>query len=70
MHQRYLMVYKLMQDRDHELGQMFNDLRRSNGTGRLFLLRRSGLLTDEEWAGFSDEIKSAYAQIQDLYASR
>lgn len=59
-----------MQDRDHELGQMFNDLRRSNGTGRLFLLRRSGLLTDEEWAGFSDEIKSAYAQIQDLYASR
>lgn len=65
-HERYLTVYKLIQNRDHELGRMFNDLKRSNAMGKLFSLRRTGLLTDDEWGGFSDEIKCIFAQIQNI----
>lgn len=66
LHDRYLTVYRLMQDRDYELGQMFNDLKRSNAVDRLYLLRRKGLLTDDEWDNFSDEIKRVFAQIQNI----
>lgn len=40
-HERYLAVHRLIQNRDDELGRIFNDLRRSNATGRLFLMRQS-----------------------------
>jgi hypothetical protein len=62
-HQRYLTVYKLVEDRDYEIGKIFNDLKRSNAVGKLFLMRRTSLLTDEEWSGFSDEIRSVYAKV-------
>lgn len=63
-HQRYLTVYQLLKNRDYELGKIFNDLKRSNAMGKLFLMRRSSLLTDEEWCGFSDEIRRVFEQIQ------
>jgi hypothetical protein len=57
----------LIQDEDKELGRMFDDLRRSNAVGKLFLMRRAGLLTEEEWAGCSgEEIRSAYTRGQTL----
>jgi len=60
-------VYALIQDEDKELGRMFDDLRRSNAVGKLFLMRRAGLLTEEEWAGCSgEEIRSAYTRGQTL----
>ncbi len=65
-HERYLTVYRLIQNRDRELGQMFDDLKRSNAMLKLFLLRRTGLLTDDEWGGFSDEIKDVYEQIYNI----
>jgi hypothetical protein len=63
-HERYMTVFELVRDRDHELGRMFDDLKRSNAMGKLFLMRRTGLLMDEEWNGFSEEIKSIFAQIK------
>ena len=65
-HQRYLTVYKLVKDRDYELGKIFNDLKRSNAMGKLFQMRRASLLTDEEWSGFSDEIRSVFARIENI----
>lgn len=65
-HQRYLMVYKIAKDRDNELGNIFDDLKRSNAVGKLFLMRGKSLLTDEEWNGFSDEIKSQFAQLMKI----
>lgn len=63
-HPRYLAVYKLIQQRDRELGQMFNDMRRSHALLGILLLRRNGLLTDEEFAGFGDETKNQVAFLQ------
>jgi hypothetical protein len=62
-HQRYLALFRLVQDRDRELGQLFDDVKRSNAMGKLVLLRRAGLLTDEEWDGFSDGIKDAVTKM-------
>lgn len=69
-HERYLSVFQLIQNRDHELGQMFDDPKRSTATSKIFLLRKRGLLTDDEWDGFSDEIKSTFAQFQAYQSSR
>jgi hypothetical protein len=63
-HERYLKVYELVQNRDKELGRMFDDLKRSNAVGKLFLIRQTGLLTDDEWGGFGEEIRSAFPQGQ------
>jgi hypothetical protein len=62
-HQRYQAVYKLVEDRDDELANIFDDLKRSNAMGKLFQMRRASLLTDDEWIGFSDEIRSVFAKI-------
>ena len=58
-HERYLAVYKLVQRRNKELAQAFDDLRRSTAWPCLALMRSRGLLTDEEFAGFSSETQAA-----------
>lgn len=63
-HPRYLAVYRLIQDRDRELGQFFNGMSRSQAFFRILLMRRNGLFTDDEFAGFSEEIKSEIALLQ------
>jgi hypothetical protein len=63
-HPRYLAMYKLIHDRDRELADMFNDVRRSNAFVRILLLRRNGLFTDEEFAGFGAETKSRIIALQ------
>jgi hypothetical protein len=56
-HERYLKVYKLIERRDKELGEAFNDLRRSTAWMQLAIIRRRGLLTEEEFARFSPETR-------------
>jgi hypothetical protein len=58
-HERYLAVYKLLQRRDKELAQAFDDLWRSTAWPCLAVMRSRGLLTDEEFAGFSPETHAA-----------
>jgi hypothetical protein len=65
-HERYLQVFSLVQDADKDLSQMFDDLKRSNAVGKLFLMRRAGLFAEDEWAGFSEEMKDVYARSQSL----
>jgi hypothetical protein len=58
-HERYLEVVKLLQRRDKELADAFNDLRRSTAWLLLAVIRRRGLLTEEEFARFSPETQGA-----------
>lgn len=56
-HERYLEVFRLIQERDRELGDAFNDPRRSTALLAITLIRSYGLLTEEEVAEFSPEIE-------------
>jgi hypothetical protein len=58
-HERYLTVFRLLQRRDKELAEAFNDLRRSTALLQLAILRSRGLVTDEEFARFSPETRGA-----------
>jgi len=64
-HERYLDIYRLIHDRDEELGRAFNGLSRSKAVGQIALIRSLGLFSDEEFAGFSEELRS----ILGLYGS-
>lgn len=56
-HQRYLRVFELMRERDAELARAFDDHRRSTALGHLVVMRKLGVLRDEEMAGFSSETR-------------
>ena len=58
-HERYLAVFKLIERRDKELADAFDDMRRSTALRQLACLRSRGLVTDEEFAGFSPETRGA-----------
>jgi hypothetical protein len=57
-HERYLTVFKLLERRDEELAEAFDDFRRSTAWRQLAVLRGHGLLTEEEFARFSDETRA------------
>ncbi len=46
-----------------EMAHAFDDLRRSNALVKLSLMRERGLLTDEEFAGFSDETRQSIERL-------
>lgn len=52
-HERYLAVCQLIERRDRELADAFNDLRRSTALQQLARIQSHELLTEEEMAGFS-----------------
>lgn len=65
-HDRYLMMYRLMKDRDHHLADMFNDSRRSNALLQLAYIRRDGLLNDQEFGRISSDAQEAVRRILSL----
>jgi hypothetical protein len=58
-HERYLKLFKLLNRRDKQLGEAFDDLRRSAAWRQIAVMRSRGLLTDEEFARFSPETQEA-----------
>jgi hypothetical protein len=58
-HQRYLAIYQLIERRDREIADAFNDMRRSRAVMLICHLHNFGLLSDEEFARFSDETRGA-----------
>ncbi len=65
-HDRYLKIYKLIKQRDKQLGNAFNDYRRSTAVMQLGIMRRMKLLTDEELSLFSDQTRSHVEAIASL----
>jgi len=67
-HQRYRAIYGLIDRRDDEIAEAFNDMRRSRAVVRIFFLRKHGLLTDEEFGRFSKETRDSVQSLFGLLA--
>jgi hypothetical protein len=65
-HDRYLKVYRLIQDRDRQIANAFNDFRRSTAIMQLAIMRRMGLLTDGDLERFSEQTRIRIAAIASL----
>ena len=65
-HDRYLKVYKLIQERDKQMANAFDDFRRSTAVMQLGIMRRMKLLTDEELDLFSEETRTRVEGIVSL----
>jgi len=57
-HKRYLNVYSLIDRKDRELGEAFNDMRRSTAVNQIRIVRALGVITDKELARFSDSTRN------------
>jgi hypothetical protein len=67
-HQRYLVIYKLVRERDKELASIFDGQSRSNAMFQLMLIQARQLLNEEEMSQFSletrERIKSSLEFLQ------
>ena len=63
-HEKYLQIYKLLQKRDEEIARAFDDFRRSTATMQLYIMRRMGLLTDEELKMFSEDTQKTIRSLE------
>ena len=58
-HQRYLEIFKIIEQRDREMASIFNDPKRSNALTMLARIRAAGMLTEDEFSSLSPETRSA-----------
>ncbi|MDB5342629.1 MAG: hypothetical protein JWP89_1006 [Schlesneria sp.] len=65
-HERYLKVFGLIQDQNKTMAMIFDDIRRSNALLKVTLMRTSGLITDEEFAEFSEELRETIQRYQSI----
>lgn len=56
-HKSYIQVYRIMKEKDKEIGITYNDLKRSNAIEKICHMRRHFAMTDEEFSKFSSETK-------------
>lgn len=66
-HDRYGDLYRLIHDRDRELAQAFDNPRRSTALIQICALRSRELLTDEEFARFSEDTRGAVGRVLGLH---
>jgi hypothetical protein len=59
IHQRYLDIIKIIEQRDREMASIFDDPKRSNALTMLARIRSDGLLTEDEFSSLSQETRSA-----------
>jgi hypothetical protein len=64
-HERYLELFKLIENRDEELGLAFDNPRRSTGMLALIAIHRMGLLTEVEFGQFSREARETVLRALD-----
>jgi hypothetical protein len=62
-HKRYLAVFKFVNQRNDELADAFDDMRRSTALLRLASMQSQDLLTDDEFRRFSEPTRNAVAAI-------
>jgi hypothetical protein len=66
-HERYLAVYKLIQRRDKELADAFDDMRRSTAIRQIARIQSHKLWTDEEMSRFSSKTRDAVQFLLDTW---
>ena len=69
-HERYLSVFKLLQERDEELAATFDAARRSTALVQLARIRFQELLTEEEFGRFSQETRAAVQVFLEMWQDR
>jgi hypothetical protein len=62
-HARYLEVFRLIRERDRELAAVFDGTSRAAALVRLARMRSLGVVTDEEFTGFSTAAREAVARM-------
>ncbi len=62
-HERYLAIYRLMQERDREIDPIFDTLRRSTAVRQLCAFRSGDLVTEEELKSLSPELRERVEDI-------
>jgi hypothetical protein len=67
--QRYGELYKLVQQRDEEIANAFNDMRRSTAIRQIVAIRFHELWTEEEFARFSPETRAKVQMLLDIFSS-
>jgi len=65
-HDRSVKVYRLLQQRDKQMANAFDDFRRSTAVMQLGIMRRMKLLTDEELSMFSEPTRTCVENIASL----
>lgn len=66
-HERYLALFKLLQERDETVAWAFNDMRRSRAVERLARIHSLGLLTQEEFGRFRPEIRDTAQFLAEMF---
>jgi hypothetical protein len=64
-HQRYLGIFKIVEQRDREMAIIFNDPKRSNALTMLARIRSEGLLTEDEFSSLTPQTRSAIQLLLD-----
>ena len=62
-HERYLKIYKVIQQRDQIIGEAFNDLRRSTALMRLITIHSHGLITEDEIGRFTQDTRDVISRL-------
>jgi hypothetical protein len=57
-HARYLRVFEVIHQKNEDMARAFDDFRRSTAVMQLGIMRRMGLLADEELSVFSAETQA------------
>ena len=65
-HAAVLEVGKIVQKRDREMSELFDDYRRSTAILQLIVMRRQGMLLDSDVVGFSTELTTKLLSANDL----
>lgn len=58
-HQRYIDIFKIVEQRDRDIARLFNDPKRSQALTMLTGIRSEGLLSDDEFSALSLETRNA-----------
>jgi hypothetical protein len=65
-HERYGAIWKHIKERDRDVADAFNEMTRSKAVLRIAFMRRPKVITDEEFARFSDETREDVAVMRGI----
>jgi hypothetical protein len=65
-HERYLTLYRYIQEADGIIADCFNDWRRSRLSIKILALRRNDLLTDQHLQGLSPEAQEWLHKVEEM----
>jgi adenine-specific DNA methylase len=69
-HERYLLVFQLIGQRDADIAAAFNDFRRSTAIRQLAVMQSRDMLTEEEFARFSPEVQETVKFLSEIHRPR